>query len=227
MKKVFSVFLVFCAALAYADDQSDFDPADDTGCPHCMIAECTLDEETVFEPEENESILNAYTPYERIYGTSIFDETQENSFDASYLRWNRYKSNFGMEKVIIRFPASPTVSKSTSLLTAYAYDGPVIYSFTGYLPALGNIISSIWFEQLLYTMSSYPYTLTNHSIYQESSGYWVLDYTAHDYVQNLIVKAKVIVTPFNSYTLQCVKPNATSDYFDYFVDNFSIRCECN
>jgi len=145
----------------------------------------------------------------------------------SFSRWGRYKSNFGMEKVFVRFPQKPAISQSNTLLTAYAYDYAVMYSFAGYYPPLGNIYPFAWYDEILYSLSNYPYALISHVTFQVPNGDWVMDYVAQDYVQNLIIKARAIVTPFNGYILQCVKPNGIRDYFDYFLDNFWIRCDCD
>ncbi len=157
----------------------------------------------------------------------IFEKDEEAlSPKASFTTWSRYKANFGMEKLLIRFPQKPAVSQSNTLLTAYAYDQAIMYSVTGYYPPIGNVDFDIWFEEILYNVSSHPYTLVNHSIYPVD-GDWVLDYVAHDYIQNLVLKVRSVVTPFNAYTVQCVKPQGARDNFDYFLDNFWIQCDCD
>ncbi len=144
---------------------------------------------------------------------------------ASYVSWRRYKANFGMEKLFIRFPQKPALSQTSTLLTAYAYDNAVLYSLVGFFPPMGNIDPISYFDSVLYSVDHYPFTLISHVIFQVSNGDWVMDYVAHDYIQNLIIKARAIVTPFNAYTLQCVKPNGMRDYFEYYLDNFFLKCE--
>jgi len=179
----------------------------------CALAFCTTADEDETEPT-----------------TPFFDEGENNGPElpqASYIRWRRYKANFGLEKLSLYFPQPPAISQTNNSMTAYAYDHAVMYSLTGYYPPVGHIDPFIWFDEVLDTMTSHPFNLDNHIVYQLSCGDWVLDYVAHDYVQNLVIKSRLIVTPFNAYTLQCVKPFSTRDYFDYFLENFFIRCECN
>jgi len=240
MKKIFSISLICCAAFAFANDEPIFEETDEkvqTGAYATFSAE-----EPIFEEEEDEEGCNTCgkcgnpkhsneqdedARFLRIEKDKPqFEEGEENPLSASYTNWTRYKSNFGMEKLFIRFPQKPAVSQSNALLTAYAYDYGVLYSLTGYFPPVGSINPVLWFDEILYSVDHYPYSLVSHAIYQVSNGDWVMDYVTHDYVQNLIVKAKAIVTPFNGYTVQCVKPNGSRDYFDYFLDNFYIRCEC-
>jgi hypothetical protein len=156
----------------------------------------------------------------------LFFKEKEDQLQASYVSWRRYKANFGMEKLFVRFPQKPAATQSGTYLTAYAYDYGVMYSVTGYFPPVGNIHPTAWFDEILFLHDHYPFNLVSHVIFQVSNGDWILDYTAHDYVKNLIIKGRSIVTPFNGYTLQCVKPNGMRDYFDYFLDSFYLRCGC-
>lgn len=50
MKKVFSIFLVFCAAFAYADDQLSIEEVDDQECGECVVV--TFAESPIFEDDE-------------------------------------------------------------------------------------------------------------------------------------------------------------------------------
>lgn len=207
MKKLFSFILVCCMACIYADDTPVFEEVDEPESHFSANVNLPWD----FLAEDEEVKPDDHTP---------------NACPLSYSSWRSYKSNFGMEKIFIRFPQTPAVSQSYSLLTAYAYDFAVLYSFAGYYPPVGNIDPLAWFDEILYSLSEYPYHMVSHAIFQLSNGDWVMDYSAHDYVQNFVLKARAIVTPFNGYTLQCLKPNGASDYFDYFLDHFWIKCEC-
>jgi hypothetical protein len=237
MKKIFSIFLICYTAFAFADEPPVFEETDEnvrfsfyaTFAAEEPIFEdddekdaCTECEELKQEKEGNEKslLLRAQRNWPSV------DEGEENPPEASYVRWPRFKANFGLEKLFIRFPQKPTISQSSTLLTAYAYDYGILYSVTGYFPPIGNINPVIWFDEMLYAVDHYPFNLISHVVFQASNGDWILDYVAQDYVQNLILKARVIVTPFNGYTLQCMKPNGARDYFDYFIDNFYIKCEC-
>lgn len=254
MKKIFSLLLVCCTAFVFADDAPVFeesneymnvkaegyvpfaadepifedDDDDDDGRPRNACKDCG-DRNHSKEGDEN-PMLPLMLPYMH-KGTHrdspCYDEGEENQLQASYVSWKRYRTNFGMEKLFIRFPQKPAVSQSNILLTAYAYDYGVLYSLSGYFPPVSHINPSIWFDEVLCVLDHHPYTLISHAIFQVSNGDWVMDYVSHDYVQNLIIKARAILTPFNGYTLQCVKPNGSRDYFDYFLDNFYIRCECD
>lgn len=160
----------------------------------------------------------------------IFDELCEDPADPSpstnICSWSRYRLNFGMEKIFIRFPCSPTVTQANNLLTSYTYDHNILYSFCGYFPPQGNINPHALYEKILLDVSSPPFTILGTSIYQVCNGDWVLDYVVHDVALDKIIKSRTVVTPFNSYTLQNIFPNGCRDRFDYFADSFRIRCEC-
>lgn len=162
----------------------------------------------------------------------IFEEADEKEArilrqdETSLFFWHRFKANFGMEKVYLRFPHAPTEGRSNTLLIAYAYESNVMYSFSGYYPPMGNINPHALFDRTLLEVSSPPLLLIDHTVYQMSSGDWVLDYVTHDTYKNVRVKSRTIVTPFNAYTLQCVLPHGAYDNYDYFLDSFSISCEC-
>jgi hypothetical protein len=231
MKNIFTILLVCCTAFAFANDEPVFEETDENVC-RCAYS-TFAPEEPIFEEDDEKStatncdkganVLFMPTQKERLN----LGGGEENQLHASYISWRRFKANFGMEKLFVRFPQTPTISQSNTLLTAYAYDYGVLYSLTGYYPPMGNINPIIWFDEVLYAVDHYPFSLISHTAFQVSNGDWVLDYVSHDYVQNLILKARAIVTPFNGYTLQCVKPNGSRDHFDYFIDNFWIKCDCN
>lgn len=202
MKKLLALLLVCCSPFIFAEEGPVFEEADETeysAFPHIPYGS--------FENEEAED-----------------DETPAATLNVG--EWKRYKSTFGMEKILIRFPQKPAISQSNSLYTAYAYDHAVLYSLSGYFPPIGNIDPSTWFETIISNLTLYPYRLIASTSYQASNGDWILDYTAHEYVQDLIVKARAVITPLNSYIIQCTKPSGSRDYFNYFLDNFWIKCEC-
>jgi len=140
--------------------------------------------------------------------------------------WSRYKANFGMEKISVRFPCSPTISQGPTQLTASAYDYQILYNFIGYFPPIGNVAPRPYFDRILFDMSQPPIALLSYTTYQTESGDWVLDYVAHDTFKNFIIKTRCVVTPFNAYTLQVVIPNGLRDHFEYFLESFRIHCEC-
>jgi|GEM_PF-3412736 hypothetical protein len=219
MKKFFSILFLCCAPFVYADDDSFIVETDEKIAYDLYVpfaAEEPIFEETQAdccgEPEPQE--INGLMPNLSLIKSRV-----------SYVSWSRYKANFGMEKLFLRFPQKPAVSHGATMLTAYAYDGSILYSLTGYYPPLGHIEPTGWFDTLLCSLDNYPFKLISHVIFQHVNGNWVMDYVAHDYAQNLILKNRAILTPFNGYTLQCVKPNGMRDYFDYFLDHFLLKCE--
>lgn len=248
MKKIFSILFVCCTAFVFADDAPIFeetneymnakaegyvpfaadepifeDDDEDDNKPRHACEDCGDKDHS---KEGNDNLMLPLThPIQP--DASFYAQGQENRLNASYVSWKRFKANFGVEKLFVRFPQKPAVSQSNVLLTAYAYDYGVLYSISGYFPPISHINPSIWFDEVLCALDHHPYTLISHAIFQVSNGDWVMDYVSHDYVQNLIIKARAILTPFNGYTLQCVKPNGSRDYFDYFLDNFYIRCDCD
>jgi hypothetical protein len=157
------------------------------------------------------------------------DEKEECAFplsDATFLSWYKYRANFGMEKIFIRFPNRPVIAQTSTILTAYAYENQALYSFTGYYPPIGRIDPLAFFDQTLYDISQPPCIVLNYTIYQVSNGDWVFDYVMHDTFKDLIVKNRTVVTPYNAYTLQTVIPYGYKNYFEYFLETFKIQCEC-
>lgn len=142
--------------------------------------------------------------------------------DASYLGWTTYKTSFGYEDVFVRFPETPTVSVGSSLLTAFAYDYDVCYSFTGYCPPCCSIDHKSFFNSILQNANITPYCLREYTTYYVD-GAWVLDYIMQDLYCDLVVKTRVVVTPYNAYTLQTSHPSYyyNSDH-SYFVESFRI-----
>lgn len=237
MKNIFLILTLCFATCAFADEKPPVFEETDENCRFYATTPFAAEDPVFGEDEitdngdEDDQDDIAETE-EDIDETALFtgcnkDPQEDNKYQASYSRWQRYNSNFGMEKIFIRFPQKPAISQNTSLLTAYAYDYSVMYSFAGYFPPVGNIDPCLWFDEFLYNNSAYPYNLVSHSIFQHACGDWIMDYVTHDYVQNLVIKGRAIVTPFNAYILQCVKPNGAKDYFSYFLDNFWIKCECD
>lgn len=227
MKKLLSIVLVCCTAFVYANDDSFFEETDEniTTCSIPFAAE----EPTFIEEDDEGDRVHQKSPHAcehcdpKEEEARSFSRNAWNPTQGSYVSWSRYKANFGMEKVFIRFPQKPAISQSSTLLTAYAYDNAVLYSLAGYFPPLGNIDPANWFDAVLRTAGHYPFVLVNHVVLQTANGDWVMDYVSHDQVQNLIIKARAVITHFNGYILQCVKPNGMRDYFDYFLDNVHVR----
>ncbi len=141
--------------------------------------------------------------------------------------WSRYKINFGMEKIFIRFPNRPLIAQENGLLIGSAADQQVVYKFIGYFPSIGNIDPVQFFKRETDFISTAPFVILGHSIYQASNGDWVMDYAVHDTYANVIVKHRSIVTPFNAYTMRAIFPNGYADRFDYFLESFRIQCQCN
>jgi hypothetical protein len=237
MKKIFSILLVVCSTCIFAESAPVFEETDEQA--EFYAYGTFTSEEPIFEEDletrtgqgtanESESAKNL------LRSKNPLSTKRKNTCNvreyplkqANYVNWRRYKANFGIEKVFARFPHSPTITQTSTLLTAYAYDNIISYSLNGYYPPVSHIDALLWFDEVLCSVDHYPFNLLSNSIFQASNGDWVLDYVAHDYIQNLIVKARAIVTPFNAYTIQCVKPNGARDHFDYFLESFWIRCDC-
>jgi len=231
MKKIFPVFLICWTTFVFADNAPIFEETEEKVQRGASYATFAPEEPIFEEDDEKEACKGCEEGHKellfRAEMASNVCEGDEEQLQASYVSWRRFKANFGMEKLYVRFPQKPTVAQSNAFLTAYAWDYGNMYSLTGYFPPIGNIHPIAWFDEILYTLDRYPYTLHSHVIFQASNGDWIMDYVAHDYIQNTILKARSIATPFNGYTLQVVKPNGARDYFDYFLDNFYIKCECH
>jgi len=141
---------------------------------------------------------------------------------GSYSWWYLYKANFGIEKVYVRFPSTPSITQSSTMMVAFAYEYNVLYSLAAYYPPVGHIEPTLYFDNVLFNASQPPFMLLSHAIYQVDAC-CVLDYVMHDTFKNLLVKTRVIVTPFNAYTLQTVSTYGISSRFEYFIDSFKIK----
>lgn len=139
--------------------------------------------------------------------------------------WSRYRINFGMEKIHVRFPDKPYVTQENGLLTGSATHHQVLYKFIGYFPAVGNIDPHQFFKRELDFVNTAPFLMLGHTVYEISNGDWVLDYMVHDTFANTIIKHRSVVTPFNAYTLRAIFPNGYNDHFDYFCESFRIQCD--
>ena len=140
--------------------------------------------------------------------------------------WVKHKQNFGMEKISLSFPNRPTLTQCATMSTATAWDQSTCYTFTGYYPPVGNIDVTTMFQEMLGTMNQYPFTISQHSVYENTCGNWVLEYVAQDSYRHLIIRSFTVVTPFNAYTLQCIQPFGTQERYTYFRDTFHVLCEC-
>jgi len=238
-----SLYLPFACRVASEDELDDdaidnspsfcrLDKCDEEGCNKYLSCpcegeceECEECEECTNCPEEKEGCTCVRHYFESDKPVFEDSEKDHNRFRTNFGSWRNYKANFGMEKIFAYFPQRPVQTYTNTTATAHAYDYGVMYSFTGFYPPMGNIDPMYWLDEVLETMDTYPYNLVSHSVY-EVCGDWVMDYVVHDFVMNQIIKARAIVTPFNAYILQSVKPQGSSDYFDYFLENFYIKCEC-
>jgi hypothetical protein len=239
MKKIFSFLLICITSFAYAEGEPVFEETNEE-VSICAYAPFSLGEpifeedgtaivleKEICECDDPDHVHQRLWLAQRASPSCEIEPEQNSSFYASYVSWRRYKANFGAEKVFLRFPQPPAISQSNSLLTAFAYEGAALYSLNGYFPPLGHIDPIRWFDEILFSVNNYPFALMSHVIFQDAAGNWIMDYLAQDFVQNLIIKGRALVTPFNGYTLQCVKPNGMRDYFEYFLDNFWIKCDFN
>ena len=140
--------------------------------------------------------------------------------------WVKHKQNFGMEKVSLSFPTRPLVTQNPTMTTATAWDNATCYTFTGYFPPIGNIHVAAMFEEMLNTVSQYPFSIYQHTTYQNTCGNWVLEYVAQDTYRNVTIYSFTVVTPFNAYTLQCIQPFGAKERYLFFRDSLQIYCEC-
>lgn len=218
MTKKLLILLLSCAAFACAHEKLTPEETDDqvSLCAYPPFAA----KETFCQNDQRKGCEDCDDPEHNFLQ---FGKRSKDDFSAHYIDWKRYKAQFGLETTFIRFPYSPAVSQSNSLLTAYAYDHAVLYTFNGYLPPLAHIDPEKWFEEIILSFNHYPVSPLHHLICQAPNGDWIMDYVAHDQLQNLIIKGRAIVTHHNGYTLQCIKPNGIQDHFDYFLDYFSIK----
>ncbi|NGX55071.1 MAG: hypothetical protein KR126chlam2_00693 [Chlamydiae bacterium] len=150
-----------------------------------------------------------------------------NIYDSYYITWHRYKANFGVEKTFVEFPNRPTETQTNFLKIAYTWDSNILYSFSGYFPPMGNLNPRDFFDNMLCRASDYPYVVLSSAIYEDGDGYWVLDYSSKDMSKNTIVYTRSVVSPFNAYILQAVFPYGYTHHFEYFIDTFKIRCDCD
>lgn len=223
MKKIFFAFLMCCTSFACAQGEPIFKESQDSIKPGAYRAfSCPEGREgdlsSLSGEEENEQTQEQVLPRAHAHRSGgLFNSS------LSYSRWSLYKADYGVEHIHVRFPQDPTIVRTSTMVSAYAYDGLISYHMNGYFPPTPNIIPSLWFDEILYGNNCYPFVVKAYKTFQADIGVYILDYVAHDIFQNNIIKGRAIATPFNGYILQCVKPNGFNDHFDYFVDNFSIR----
>jgi len=217
MKSIFSIFLTCCTALTFAATDSFFEKAEK------KVLASTI-KEPIFE--EDEGRILACEECDEEIDEYVRPEPEgylsQNPGQANYVSWRRYKANFDVEKLFVRFPQQPAISRTAVKLTAYAYDNAALYSLTGFFPPIRIIDPIAYFDRVIFDLDQDPFRLIEANVVQTADGVWCLNYVLHDYVQNLITKAQLIITPFNAYTLACTKPNGMRDYFDYFLEHFSI-----
>jgi hypothetical protein len=152
---------------------------------------------------------------------------KEGHFLLGSIWWRRSDFNFGMEKVKILFPVPPKVSYNNLQTVATAYDRTATYTFTGYCPAIGNIDAHAFFNDKLNEASIAPFRLVSKDRYQNTSGDWCLEYVTEDYARGNRLYTFIVITPFNSYTMQCVVPHlGIAHQYEYFRDSLYIKCEC-
>ncbi len=209
MKKIIIAFLT-CCSLAL--------PLIAAAPPHVL----TEIYPALFLVEEGDEILENFP--------LIQESEEENevlSPHGSLLRWRVFKQNFGMEKVSVRFPRSYVVNQSETNINAHAYDHNVCYTFSGFYPSLGNINAQAWFADMVMYAQHHTFRMLSHVIYHKhEENHWILDYTAHDTYNNIIIKSHTVVTPFNGYTQQATYPYGSYECFDQFVDSLHIHCDC-
>ncbi len=171
-------------------------------------------------------LLLCATPLMADFRPPIDHIEEEESFICSKAfvsSWRKLRIDFGFEKIGIRFPSEPLATQERGVFIASAFDQQVLYKFIGYFPPIGNIDPHAFFQREVEILTHAPYILIGQVAYQTPSFDWVLDTTAHDLSCNMIIKQRMIITPFNAYTLQAVFPyGLAGDQFDYFLQTFSI-----
>jgi hypothetical protein len=234
MKKMFSLFLICYVSFAFAEGEPTFEETNGKVSIHTVPA-YSLDGPIFEEDDESEAKVEDKKGCEECddpkHGSVLclspqfhhHGEGHENPPEVNYFGWKKYKVNFGAEKVFLSFPPYPIFCQSGNIFTASAYDGAVLYTFSGYFPSMGSMDPSIFFDEVRFAMNCSPYTLINQDYFQDIDGYWVLDYLAYDSLQNLKIKGRAVVTPFNAYLIRCIKPNGSIDDFSYFIDQFRIK----
>jgi hypothetical protein len=152
---------------------------------------------------------------------------KEGHFLLGSIWWRRSDFNFGMEKVNVLFPVPPRLTSNNLQTVATAYDRNATYTFTGYFPAIGNIDAHTFFDEKLQEATIPPFSLLTHQRFVNTSGDWCLEYVTEDYARGNRLYTFIVVTPYNSYTMQCVVPHlGIAHQYEYFRDSLYIKCEC-
>lgn len=167
-------------------------------------------------------ICLALTP---VYANNpIFEESDEGENISLYVgSWKKYRVNFGMEKIYLRFPNTPTISQDSSSICATAAERSTVYKFVGYFPPIGNIDPMFFFDRELGLFSNYPFVISWQKTYRTSYGDWVLDFEVQDTYAHVVIKHRSIVTPFNAYTMQAISTYGAYEQSDYFFESFRIH----
>lgn len=218
MKKLLLTFLFFCTTTAYAANEPVFEETD--GDDHHNKTHTSFSFNADCDPWGAEDERHQSPPY-----AGVGEETWNVDYNGH--GWKRYAATFGLEKVIARFPHRPSSTLEGPFLIASSSSGSVSYTFQGKCPPKGQIEPISCFTEICARYSEYPFSLFGHHIQETSDGNWTMDYVAHDCLNDMIHKGHTTVTPFNIYTIQCIKPSGSLDFFQYFVENFSIKCNCD
>ena len=152
---------------------------------------------------------------------------KEGHFLLGSIWWRRSSFNFGTERVKLLFPVNPKISQSGLQMVATAYDRAACYTFTGFYPAIRNIDAHRYFAEKLQEASIPPFEVISENRYQNTTGDWCLDFVTEDHVRANRLYTFIVVTPFNSYTLQAVVPHiGIAHQYEFFRDSFYIQCKC-
>lgn len=215
MKKIFLTFLFFCTSIAYAASEPVFEETDGDDHHNKVHGSYFLNanyNRCMDEDEDQYSL--PYTGF------------GEDKWNAGPNSWKRYAATFGVEKVIVRFPHPPNNSVEDPYFVASSSDGAVAYYFHGKCPPKPQVEPISWFTEKCVRYNEYPFSLYWHNIQENTNGNWTMDYIAHDFVNDMIYKGHATVTPFNVYSIECIKPSGSLDFFKDFLENFSIKCNC-
>ena len=150
MKRVLAIFMMMYASVfVYAEDVLTFEEADEAYYEAQIAMAFSNDPDFFDEEEDDVDQCECGEDQECVCGRCIFNFDEENEFPemeeedeeedslnfsafnkTNFVRWSKYKHNFGMEKVYLKFPNTPIETKTNEHLLVCAYDNGIQYTFS-------------------------------------------------------------------------------------------------
>lgn len=135
--------------------------------------------------------------------------------------WATYKQSYGIERLQIKFPKAPVISKEGKIVTTQCSKKKTSYSMIAAMPPIGGIDPKEAFPLTLANLCQHPDNLLGYKV-SKLEGSDILDVTSQNHESNVIVKSRLIITKRNFYLLRTSYPAGSHEDHAYFLNSFSI-----